>query len=669
MLRVLLAAAALTCSAAVFGQAPAAGAPSATRPVTIDELARMADYVAPTPSRNGRYLAVRIPVNGRYNLAVIDLQERTRVSLTNYSDVDVVDAVFLGNDRILYRTRASVFDSEVDETGSRSLKMVSRDGMRRGTLFDPAREAAGDRGRFLRVESWLPGSDTEFLAIGNLEDGFTRDLYRVNADTGARSLLRSGRPDGSYDYLLDDDAQPRVALAAVRGSTQRTLHFRPDAKAPFREVARFDLAKPGAIFPVDLTADSRRIFVATNRDRDTMSLAVFDPESGKITKTLFADARFDARLDALGGGSAATVTFDGDTEEVTGHLFTVDQPRRTLMREDRRVFQRLVDRLMPDTFNFSRRLALNRHLVTSYSPTWPTTWHLLNEADNSIEDLLASRAWLMPDRLAPLRAFEFKTRDGLSLPSHYLLPRNAKAGERLPTVVLLPSQPGERLRWGEYDLRIAEAQALAARGYAVVLPTLRGARGLGNQIFYAGFGSLATRTIDDVADVAAWAVAQGFADGERVCVAGSHFGGHAALLAAARHAASFKCVAAMAPVSDLPLLLTSPAADYAAQPTRAAMLLARLGATSAAALPADSSPVNVAGRIKQPVLLQWDPVYAGTPEEQTQRMAEALARAGTAVQRAGGAAAATGKTRSATTSERLSALADFVDARIGARKQ
>lgn len=665
MLRVLAAVAALACGAAASAQSPTAPAASA-KPVTIEELARAPDYLDPTPSRNGRFLAVRIPLNGRMNLAVIDLQDRTRRTLTSYSDVDVVDITFLGNDRILYRTRKDRGDG--DEDRAQPLRMVTRDGERRATLFDPVQHGGGNGDRFLRFEARLPGNDVEFVAIGNLEDGFTRDLYRVSADTGSRAVLRTDRPVGAYEYLLDEDRLPRVALAAVRGSTVRTLHFRPDAKSPFREVARFDLTKPGAIYPDDLTPDSRRIYVATNRDRETMALAVFDPETGKVTKTIFADARYDVIADALGGNSAATVQFNEDTEDVDGHVFNIDQPRRTLMREDRRIFQRMVDRLMPDTHNTTRRLALNRYLVTSYSSTWPPTWHLLDEADKSLEDLFASRIWLLPDRLAPLRPFELKTRDGLAIPSHYLLPRGAKAGARLPTVVLLPSNPGERLLWGRFEARMIEAQALAARGYAVILPSLRGARGLGNRVTYAGFGSLATRTIDDVADAAAWAVAEGIADAERTCVAGSHFGGHAALLAAARHPDRFTCVAALAPVTDLPALFATADYDLSKSPTRAALLLARIGATDPSGIAVEQSPVNVAARIKQPVLLQWDPVYADTPADQTARMADALARAGNPAQRVGDPAAAAGKTRSALTLERLNALVDFVDARIGARR-
>jgi N-acetyl-1-D-myo-inositol-2-amino-2-deoxy-alpha-D-glucopyranoside deacetylase len=57
---------------------------------TVEELVRPAEYGSAEPSRNGRYLATTIVVNGRRNLAVVELESMTRVTLTDYADFDVV---------------------------------------------------------------------------------------------------------------------------------------------------------------------------------------------------------------------------------------------------------------------------------------------------------------------------------------------------------------------------------------------------------------------------------------------------------------------------------------------------------------------------------------------------------------------------------------------------
>ncbi|MCU0952235.1 MAG: prolyl oligopeptidase family serine peptidase, partial [Burkholderiaceae bacterium] len=247
----------------------------------------------------------------------------------------------------------------------------------------------------------------------------------------------------------------------------------------------------------------------------------------------------------------------------------------------------------------------------------------------TIEDFLASRPWLMPDRLVQMRPFTLTTRDGLQIPSYYLLPRNHKRGDRLPTVVHVHGGPHVRAdMWGSYSYGLREAQVLAARGYAVVLPNFRGTPGFGNRIYFSAFGALGRQMLDDHEDAARWAVQQGFADADRVCISGASYGGYAALMALARYPSTFKCGVAGLPVSDLELLLTSPAGDLPSSYAAVPFWRALIGVGPGQPIPRELSPVHLADRIKQPVML-----YAGaddirTPLEQTTRMVEALTRAG-----------------------------------------
>jgi dipeptidyl aminopeptidase/acylaminoacyl peptidase len=647
----------------------AAGVAVAQKPVTIEELARLPDYEEPVASHDGRFLAVRIPVKGRMNLAVIDLESRTRTTLTDHTDADVIDHGWVGNNRIVYSTAPALAQGEENVGDARSaLRTVTRDGSQRTLVFAPGTDSAlPDRTpRSLRLLRSLPGTEVEALVIGNLNDPHANDIYRVNLDTGARVLLTADRPAGTLRYLLDADRVPRVVLAAVAGTTRRTIHFRARTDQPWREVARFDVTRPGAIYPLALTPDSRRMFVASNVDRANMAIYIFDPETGKLAKKIFEHPQLDFGFDPAGGrryvGSAG---IDRDTDEVWFEYTNVAKPEIKYALEDRRAFQRTIDRLLPGTYNDEDRLRGDRYLVSAVSSTWPESWHLFNEADRSMEDFIASRPWLAPDRLAPLRTFDLKTRDGLVIPSHYLLPTGAATGVRLPTVVLLQAWPGTRYVPGEFSEVTQQAQALAARGFAVVLSGRRGAPGFGNRIYYAGFGALGRKEADDAADAAAWAVNEGIADSARICVSGSAFGGHAALMALARHPKTFRCGAANAVVADLPLLLTSPASSWSARPNFVATVLARAGADKPAAIPVDASPANVAAQIKQPVLLHWDGATAAIPYEQTKRMVDALSKAGAALSASGPGAGTAARSIGDARAEGLAALLKFLESQIG----
>lgn len=86
-----------------------------------------------------------------------------------------------------------------------------------------------------------------------------------------------------------------------------------------------------------------------------------------------------------------------------------------------------------------------------------------------------------------------------------------------------------------------EAQLLASRGYAVILPNFRITPGLGSKVFYSGFGAYGRQMVQDHIDAARWGIAQGFADPARVCISGASYGGSAVLMSMAQAPDVFKC--------------------------------------------------------------------------------------------------------------------------------
>jgi dipeptidyl aminopeptidase/acylaminoacyl peptidase len=253
---------------------------------------------------------------------------------------------------------------------------------------------------------------------------------------------------------------------------------------------------------------------------------------------------------------------------------------------------------------------------------------MLDEGKKTLEEIFSSRPWLA-GRLVEMRPFFLKTRDGLEILSYYFLPKNHKPGEKLPTIVHIHGGPSARADyWGRGGFGVMEAQILASRGYAVVLPNFRITPGLGSKNFYSGFGAYGREMLNDHEDAARWAVQQGFADPQRICISGASYGGYAVLMSLARFPQTFSCGVAGLVVSDMPLQLTSPAGDTAYSEAAVKWWHAILNVKDTAEIPKDISPVNIADQIKQPLFF-----YAGaddirTPLEQTTRMVRALERAG-----------------------------------------
>jgi dipeptidyl aminopeptidase/acylaminoacyl peptidase len=218
----------------------------------------------------------------------------------------------------------------------------------------------------------------------------------------------------------------------------------------------------------------------------------------------------------------------------------------------------------------------------------------------------------------------YAARDGLPIPAYLTLPRGQ--GRNLPMVVVVHGGPWIRGDTWSFD---SEAQFLASRGYAVLQPNFRGTTGHGWKHFASSFGQWGLAMQDDIEDGVKWAVAQGIADPRRVCIYGASYGGYAAMMGLAKTPEVFRCGINYVGVTDLDLYLTATWADYAYSDFIQHSAREMVGdATRDAQRLRATSPVELAARIKAPVLMAYGAVDFRVPIEHGTRMKAALERHG-----------------------------------------
>lgn len=154
------------------------------------------------------------------------------------------------------------------------------------------------------------------------------------------------------------------------------------------------------------------------------------------------------------------------------------------------------------------------------------------------------------DSVAAVQPFSYKSRDGAEITGYLTLPpgRDPKS---LPLILMPHGGPAAR-DLGGFDWW---AQALAARGYAVLQPNFRGSGGFGLDFEEAGHRQWGQRMQDDLSDGVAAVTAAGIADPHRVCIVGASYGGYAALAGATLTPDLYRCVVSVAGVSDLPAMI------------------------------------------------------------------------------------------------------------------
>ncbi|MBP6797581.1 MAG: prolyl oligopeptidase family serine peptidase, partial [Luteimonas sp.] len=133
-----------------------------------------------------------------------------------------------------------------------------------------------------------------------------------------------------------------------------------------------------------------------------------------------------------------------------------------------------------------------------------------------------------------------------------------------------------------------------------------------------------TRIQDDINDAARWAVAQGHADPERICIFGGSFGGYSALMAPIRSPGLYRCAIGYVGVYDMAMMYEKGDVEDSTVGLRFLRHTIGSGRQALDAI----SPARQADKVGIPVLLAAGARDFRAAPEHTEAMRDALMKAG-----------------------------------------
>jgi len=187
------------------------------------------------------------------------------------------------------------------------------------------------------------------------------------------------------------------------------------------------------------------------------------------------------------------------------------------------------------------------------------------------------------------------------------------------TVVVLHGGPEAQERPGFHP----EHQILAASGFNVFAPNIRGSSGFGRLFEHADDRYGRNDAIDDVASCAEHLLSSGLAEPGRIAVAGRSYGGYAALMALIRHRPLFRAGIDVCGMSNLLSFFAE------SEPWIAEAAVTKYGdpATDARLLQA-LSPLQHASAIVVPLLIVHGALDTNVPVAESRRLADVLSGLG-----------------------------------------
>lgn len=586
-------------SIALGSTCTAKGAPTAGLggDIPLKSFTRPVEFSDVTISPDGKYLAAIAPSR--------DDPYKNMIAILDGRTAKVLQAVHSGQDQLIYsyfwasnNRLVATFAMKPDglDTPGRTgeLFAINADGSHPVDLFGfraGDAENFGSRGKrriaFAEPITTQPLDGDQILIAVN---DFTTD--RVGSFTGIEKLnvqngvsVRIGTSPARNAELVADHAGQVRAAYADNNYSGVLLWVRSSNDSPW--VLANEPEKSGiGIVPIGFNRDNSKLYVRVTQGDRPDAIEWMDLASHQLTKVFqgaFADPG-ELLPTADGQDYYAVISQDG---RPTLHYLDEDS-------QETRLSKALAANFPGELAYFSSFTRDGKQAVVHVvSDRNPGAFLLFDLDSHNARFLMSADPWIDPTQMRPMEPIELKARDGLALHGFLTLP----AGDRPYPLIVLPhgGPHGIADTWG-YD---PEVQLFANRGYAVLQVNYRGSGGYGSGFQQRGYRQWGLAMQDDLTDATHWAIAQGYASPQRICIYGASYGGYAALEGAVREPDLYKCAIGYAGVYDLRVQLDQ--SDTRQTDMGGAYLLRALGSDRADLL--RRSPLDGVEQIKADILL------------------------------------------------------------------
>ena len=360
--------------------------------------------------------------------------------------------------------------------------------------------------------------------------------FKLNVVTGQLEKLYENsdpaNPIQGYDF--DKDGNLRAFTKMVNG-IEMEFYYKN------LETDQFELKKKmnwddsfGIISFNYRSPDPDDAYVVTNLDSDKARIVLYDLKNDKVIEEVFSNPDYDV----AGMGLSRKRDYEVDFFSYEGER-SVIVPVSDLYKEiDQGVKKNFPGKIYGVV---DRDDDENTFLVILQSDKLYGTYYEYDVKSKQFTLLYDLMPQLKEEDMAEMRPITFTSRDGLTIHGYITLPKAALEGKKIPMVVNPHGGPqGIRDSWGFNP----ETQLFASRGYATLQVNFR---------ISGGYGKEFLRAEDGVR----YAIAQGWADEDKIAIYGGSHGGYATLMGLVKTPDLYTCGVNYVGVSNIETFFSS----------------------------------------------------------------------------------------------------------------
>lgn len=364
--------------------------------------------------------------------------------------------------------------------------------------------------------------------------------YKLNIYSGRKRKVATAPLRGAR-LLSDHNAEVRFAVGIdAEEANILKVFYREKSGDDWKLTNEFN-PENGSLVPLAFSADNTHVFAYSDIEGSTRGLVRLDVKTGK-SEVIYRHPLVDVSSVML--SQSMKLISARVSPDYSINVPLTDHPLNNWLKELQKIFEK-------DTVSITSTTRDDKKMIVSVqSATKPPEYYYFDSEIMELRFLVSSRNWIDPAQMAQVQPFKMKARDGVELHGYLTLPKGKEANN-LPLIVHPHGGPhGPR----DYWQFTPDAQVLASRGYAVLQLNFRGSGGYGREFMYSGYGEWGTTMQDDLTDATLWAVEQGYADKDRMCIYGASYGGYAALMGVTKEPDLYQCAIGFVGVYSLPMM-------------------------------------------------------------------------------------------------------------------
>lgn len=441
---------------------------------------------------------------------------------------------------------------------------------------------------------------------GNAYNPPRLDLYRVSLKTGKGRIYARGNQD-TIAWFVDHQGKVVAREDFDNGKNKHQVFSKVSGQ--WQSIYENDTNIPDIYFPA-VSHDGARLLFTDGLDNNTAIFSI-DLSDGDIQGPHYR--RDESDVDYV----ITDINRQLIAVKYSGFVPDYD----FVEAEDNEIFQLLTSSFSGSSVHYAGHTSDKAQWLIDISGNdGAGAYKIYDHNQRALENLMTQYPEI--ESIGEIKAVNIKARDGIKIPSIITMPTNSSETKNLPLIALPHGGPESHDSLQFYWL----SQYLAAKGYMVLQPNFRGSNGFGLALRDSGYGEWGGKMQDDVSDGVTALIKAGYVDPDRVCIMGASYGGYSALAGGAFSPELYRCVIAIAGVSDLPLMLKREQFLNGGDHWVISYWQNNMGASDKNKLKS-ISPVNAAEKFQAPVLLIHGKHDTVVPIKQSSTMHKALKRA------------------------------------------